>query len=275
MAFRRALLLALLTALAPACRCERRATPPPPEPPRTKTFTLRDLALATAVDARAAKLALAGGDVEAALGRAGETGAARGLVGAVEVARVELEQAARAVANAADRPLADALAARGAAYARELAAAAGAGAPAAPVLAARAALGEAIGAYRQARGAWRLEAPERAGDERAFTDSRRELEMTEAAFATGRPEKRPDPAVLRANVRAAAGRARTAAERLPPGLRDAALRWAAAQEDVLGAMVALGEAPERGRPAAARAYQAAKAEALLALADYFAALAAR
>ncbi len=66
-----------------------------------------------------------------------------------------------------------------------------------------------------------------------------------------------------------------AAERLPEPLRAPALRWAAAEERALEAVSALVGAPEAERPAIARRYHAAKADALAALADYFAALAAR
>src|SRR5215213_9111164 len=51
---------------------DKPAQPPPPHAagaptPKPYAFTLRDLALATAVDARVAKLSLAGSEVEAAL----------------------------------------------------------------------------------------------------------------------------------------------------------------------------------------------------------------
>jgi hypothetical protein len=70
-------------------------------------------------------------------------------------------------------------------------------------------------------------------------------------------------------------RARTAAAGLSPALQPHALRYAAAQEQVLAAVNALQGAPEADMPRLARAYHAAKAEALAALADYFAAVAAR
>ncbi len=83
-----------------------------------------------------------------------------------------------------------------------------------------------------------------------------------------------DPAAGRVGAMAV-GRARAAAERLPPTLRDPALRWAAAQERAIEALNALAGAPASEGPALARRYHAAKADALAALADYFAALAAR
>jgi hypothetical protein len=265
---------ALLAAVAALAACKERTEPPPssgaPASHRLTPFTLRDLALATAVDARAARLSLAGADVEAALAATGarERGRAKELLTALGVARAELEQAIGAVANPADRTLAAALGARAAAYAQELAAAA-TGAPAGAAGAARILLGDAISAYRQARAAWRVDAPAPEGPERELAEARRELERAESAFAAqGRLAARDGATV-------AAERARRAAQRLPPATRDAAVRWVAAQEQVLAAAAALVGAPDRDRARAARAYHLAKAEALAALADHFAALSAR
>jgi hypothetical protein len=255
-----------------ACKEERAPAAATPAPRRPAAFTLRDLALATAVDARAAKVALVAGDLEEVF--VGAPDLARGagsLLGMLEIAQAELDQVARAVANPLDRTMADAVAARGAAYARELAAFARGGATPGSVAHARNAFGDAVATYHHARVGWRLEAPERGGEERAFTEARRALEVAEASIVSGAH----DASALHATAPTAARRARAAAARLPPGMRDAALRWAAAQEDVLGAVVALAVAEERERPVASRAYQVAKVDALLALADYFAAVAAR
>jgi hypothetical protein len=76
-------------------------------------------------------------------------------------------------------------------------------------------------------------------------------------------------------ARMAVLRAKAAAERLPPAMRDAASRYAAAQGRVLEALEVLSQAAEKDAARAARAYHGAKADALAALADYLAAVAAR
>jgi hypothetical protein len=70
-------------------------------------------------------------------------------------------------------------------------------------------------------------------------------------------------------------RGRSAAERLPHALRESGIRFVAAQEKVLDAVGAMAGATDADKARAARAYHAAKVEALSALADYFAALAVR
>jgi hypothetical protein len=70
-------------------------------------------------------------------------------------------------------------------------------------------------------------------------------------------------------------RARAAATQLGPALQPHAVRYVEAQEKVLEAVNALQTAPEADQARQARAYHAAKAQALAALADYFAAVAAR
>jgi hypothetical protein len=269
MARPRALLLASVV-LALACE-ERRAPPAAPAPLKPPVFTVRDLALATAVDACVARVALAAGDLEEAFVGVRSRGAAPALLGPLEVARAELAQAARAVTHPIDRPFAQDVAARADAYARELATFANGGAAASTVASARNAFGDAAAIYHHARSRWRLDPAERGGEELAFNEARQELEQAEAAFVSGTR----DAAAVRLEAPEAARRARAAAERLPPGVRDAALRWAGAQEAVLGRMTALGEASPPEQSDASRAYQAAKVDALVALADYFAALAAR
>jgi hypothetical protein len=268
-----------------ACKEERAPSPTAPAP-AAAGLTMRDLALATALDARLARASLAAADLEAALA---SPGAALGgerlarLAAELDVARREVEQAASAVASPADRPLAERAAALAAAYADGLAAAAQAGrAPdAAQTANARERLGEAIAAYRQSRSRWRIAAPEPQGAEREFAESRRDMERAESAFvARTRVAPREeghelDPAAVRMTGRMAVERARAAADRLPPGMKDAAARYAAAQERVLASAAALAGAPDREKAPAARAYHAAKVDALAALADYFAALAAR
>jgi colicin import membrane protein/SWI/SNF-related matrix-associated actin-dependent regulator 1 of chromatin subfamily A len=182
-----------------------------------------------------------------------------------------------------DRPPAAGAAARADDYADRLLAAAreGSAPAAAQAAAAREELGRAIAGYRQARAAWRVDAPEPRGAGRELAEARRDMERAETA-AVARTPVAPradghelDPAAVRMTGRMAVERARAAAERLPPATREAATRYASAQEKVLAAVAALSAAPDPEKAAAARTYQAAKAEALAALADYFAALAAR
>jgi hypothetical protein len=283
-------LRAAVVALAAAVACKEAAPPSPPRAPAPRpaaapALTLRDLALATALDARLARLALAAADLEAALARGGAEARDRrtALAAELEVAEGEVRQAAAAVAHPADRPPAASVAARADAYADRLLSAAREGSvpAAAQAAAAREELGRAIAGYRQARVAWRIDAPEPQGAERELAEARRDMERAEAA-AVARAPVAPrgeghelDPAAVRMTGRMAVERAKAAAARLAPATREAAARYASAQEKVLAAVAALSAAPDAEKAAAARAYQAAKAEALAALADYFAALAAR
>ncbi len=273
-----------LAAGALGCKDEPRPAPrtTPAGPQRAPAFTVRDLALATAVDARAAMLSVVGADVEAAmLAAPKERARAKPLLAALEVARAELEQAVQAVANPLDRALAESVAALAKRYAQELSDAAASGAPGAGLLRARSELGDAIAAYRRSRGSWSLDAPETQGPEREFGESRRELEraetgvMSRTQVALRGDEHEQDAAALRMSGHRVALRAKAAAELLPPATRDAARRYAAAQERVLDAAIALSRAGEKDAAQAARAYHAAKADALAALADYFAAVSAR
>jgi hypothetical protein len=273
---------AAAAALAAAVACKEPAPPPPQAPPpaRAPAFTLRDLALATALDARLARLSLAAADLEAALAQRGAK--AMELAAELEVAKGEVRLAAGAIAHPLDRSLATGAASRAAGYADQLLSVAreGSAPAAAQAAAAREALGGAIAGYRQARAAWRLDAPDPQGAEREFAEARRDMERAEASVArTGAAPREEgqgrDPAAVRMTGRMAVERARAAAERLPPATRGAAGRYASAQQRVLAAVAALAAAPDPEKARAARAYQAAKAEALAALADYFAALAAR
>lgn len=251
----------------------------------TYTFSLRDLALATAVDAKAARLSLAGAELESALlaREPAEKAKAAGLVPQVDSARAEVDAAIRQVANPLDRQGAARVEATAREYAARLAAAAGA--PAAPLTpelaAARASFGEAVAGYRESRVAWRLEAAPPQGAERDLAEARRDMERAETAFMT-RTRVAPreeghefDAAGTRLAGQLGVQRARAAAAQLGPALKPHALRYVEAQEKVLEAVNALQAAPEADRARVARAYHGAKAEALAALADYFAAVAAR
>jgi hypothetical protein len=281
---RTAALLATVALAFVSCR-EKKAPPAPaqPPPPKAYSFNLRDLALATAVDAKLAKLSLAGSEIEAALAQPKDRAKARDLLPALDAARGEAEQAVQAVTNPLDRPAADRVAAAAKEYAARLAAAAST--PAAPLTpelaAARASLGEALSAYRQSRVAWRFDAPEPQGAEREFAEARRDMEKAETGFmARTRVAPREeghefDPNAVRMSGQMGVQRAKAAASALPPALQPHAARYVTAQEKVLDAVNAIQGAPEVERPRLARGYHAAKADALAALADYFAAVAAR
>lgn len=290
-------LAALLVLAACSKKPEPAPQPPPPSPgpPAGAPFSMRDLAAATALDARLAGLSLVAADVQAELAgqvappakgeaRKAEAGRerARGLLPRLEAALAEVERAGAGVVHPGDRPGATAAVEAARTFASRLVAAAGGEAGAAPeLLAARDALGAAIGQYRAARARWRLDAPEPQGAERDFAEARREMERVETAFGS-RTRVAPreeghefDPAAERMTGLMAAERAKALAGQLPEPLRGPAARYAAAEAEALEAVTGLGQAPEAERAAVARRYHAAKAEALAALADYFAALAAR
>lgn len=285
LALRSALLATAALALA-ACK-EKPAPAPQAQPAAAKpyAFTLRDLAVATAVDAKLARLSLAASDVEAAMGAADprERARAKDLLPALDAARAEADLAVQAVQNPLDRPGAARVGASADDYAARLsAAAAGAGASPGPELAAaRVGLGESLAMYRQSRAAWRFDAPEPRGAEREFAEARRDMEKAETGFMS-RTQVAPreaghelDPAAARMTAQMGVQRAKAAAAQLGPALQPHAARYAAAQERVLEAVFAIQAAREDERPRLARGYHAAKADALAALADYFAALAAR
>jgi hypothetical protein len=281
--------LALAAAVATtACKQKTRVEPAPARatPATTSyTFTLRDLALATAVDARLARLSLAGSEVEAALlaGVPAERAKATSLLPGLDAARAEADAAVAQVVNPLDQPGAARVQAAARDYAARLAAAAQApGAKATPELAAaRASFGEALAAYRESRAAWRFDAPPPQGPEREFVEARRDMERAETGFmARTRVAPREeghefDAAGTRMAGQMAVQRAKSAAAQLGAAVQPHALRYVAAQEQVLEAVNALQRAPEAEKPRLARAYHAAKADALAALADYFAVVAAR
>jgi hypothetical protein len=274
-----------------ACKEKTQVAPPPApdaaaRPAATSyTFTLRDLALATAVDAKVARLSLAGSEVEAALlaRDPAEKAKAAGLVPQVDAARAEADAAIQQVANPLDRQGAAKVQAASKEYAARLAAAAAA--PAAPLTpelaAARATFGEALAGYRESRAAWRFDAPPPQGAERELAEARRDMEKAETGFMSRtRVAPRGEGHEFDASGARMAGqmgvqRAKAAAAQLGPALQPHAVRYVEAQEKVLEAVNALQTAPEADRARLARGYHAAKAQALAALADYFAAVAAR
>ena len=279
---------ALLAAAALASACTEKPQPakqPAPAAAKPSAFTLKDLALATAVDAKVARLSLAAADLEAAVTAAAAKDRARAkeLLPALDSARAETEQAVQAVANAADRAAALRVATAAKDYADRLAASASAAqaASAVELALAREQLGAALSSYRASRATWRFDAPEPQGAERDFAEARRDMERAESAFMS-RTRVAPresghefDAAAARMTGQMAVERAKAAAGRLSSALQPHAARYAAAQAQVLEAVNALQGAGDAEKARVARAYHAAKTEALAALADYFAALAAR
>jgi hypothetical protein len=294
--------VALALAVLAVAACSKTPEPAPAAAPRVGApaaapaapFSMRDLAAATAVDARLARFSLLVSDVQAALPapvaapakalrpEAGRERARR-LLPEVEAACAEVERAVGAVGHAGDRLEAAPAVAAARTFSGKLAAAvSGDAVAAAPELfSARDALAAAIAKYRGSRSRWRLDAPEPQGAERDFADARREMERVESAFGS-RTRVAPreeghelDPSAARMTGLMAAQRAKAAAEQLPPVLRAPAVRYAASEERALEAVTALVQAPEAERADVSRRYHAAKADALAALADYFAALSAR
>lgn len=297
----RVVALALLLAVSGCRRCgepPRQPDAPPPVKSSTSAvpFTMRDLAAATALDARVARFSLLASELEAALpaqvAAPAKGGAvspedrrerARRLMPQLDSAYAEAEHAAAAIAHAGDRADAAPVVAAAKVLSGKLAAAAtGDAAALAPDLfSARDAFGAAIGQYRAGRSRWRLDVPEPQGVEREFADARREAERVESAFgARTRVAPREeghefDPATARMTGLMAAQRARAAAEKLPNPLRGPAVQYAASEEQALAAVTGLAQAPEAERASLSRRYHAAKADALAGLADYYAALSTR
>ncbi len=281
--------LATVTLAFVACR-EKAPPPQPAQPPAAAAakpfaFTLTDLALATAVDAKLARLSLAGSEVEAALAARdpGERAKAAGFVAALDAARAESDAAIAQVKHPLDQPAAARVQIAAKEYVARLTAAAKApSAPLTPELAAaRASFGEALAGYRESRAAWRFDAPPPVGPEREFAEARRDMEKAETGFMA-RTQVAPrgeghefDASGTRMAGQMGVQRAKAVAAQLSPALQPHAVRYAAAQEKVLEAVNALQGAKEGDKPRLARAYHAAKADALAALADYFAAVAAR
>jgi hypothetical protein len=264
--------------LAAVVSCKEVKKPAPPSP----VLSVRDLARAYALDAQAARLSLAAAEIESRLAMqdAKARAAAKEVLPALEAARGELARAAEATGSVWDRALLERLEAKAKAYAGRLsdAAAAGAGVPAELAIA-RDDFTHTFMAFRAARGLRLVATTEPQGAEREFAEARREMETAESAL-TSRGRAAPqqgqiDLAVVRTTAQKAVERARAAIPSLPEALRDPAARYAAAQEKALDAVNRMASAADAQRAALARAYQAAKVDALSALADYFAALAGR
>lgn len=275
---RRPILLLACALLAPACK---RDAPPAtaataPEGPRA--FTARDLAAAAALDAQLAALTLESSRYLDRLTRQGPA-AARELTPAIEAAVVASASAAEQISHPADRPAADAAVAAARKLAQTLAAfgatlATDPKASPAALLTARDELGRAVNAYRQLRSGWRMDQPLEVGAAQDFAAAKAEMEKAEMGalqvvnVAPRDEGHKMEYTTVRLTSQAAAGRARDAAAKLDPSLRQPAARWVDAQERSVQALLALSSASPAEQPQASLAYQAARAEALSALAAY-------
>lgn len=273
----RRLASAALVLLA-AAACRKQPEPATPAAAAPAAFTLRDVAAAAALDARLAALTWQGSRCLDLLGR-GDRAGAQALAGGLSTALAEAEQAAAAVAHPLDRTASAGVVAGARGFVQALAAftaavAADPRASPAALIQARDELGRAVNAYRQSRTAWRVEAPLEVGAAQDFAEAKQALERAEmqglqlAAVAPRDEGHRLDAGSARLGAQTAAVRARDAAARLDPALRLAAARWVDAQERSLQALTALGAAPAAEQPRLSLGYQAARAEALAALADY-------
>ncbi len=275
---RAALALVLAVLVAPACKQETPPAATAPAPSGPRAFTARDLAAATELDARLAALTLASSRYLDQLGRAGPA-AARELTPAIEAAAVASAAASERITHPADRPAADAAVAAARKLAQTLAAfgatvAADPKTSPAALLTARDDLGRAVNAYRQLRSTWRMDQPLEVGAAQDFATAKAEMEKAEmgalqvVSVAPRDEGHKMEYTSIRLTAQAAAGRARDAAAKLDPAVRDAAARWVDAQERSVQALVALSSAAPAEQPQASLAYQAARAEALSALAEY-------
>jgi hypothetical protein len=284
---RHVLLTAALALLVAATACKKKPEPAagqsaaPGDPYATAVFTLRDLALATSFEARLARLSLAGADTEAAVlaKTAKERREAAGRLAETKVALAEVEKAFSVIRNPLDGSAAALTTELARNYVSALGSASREQAPRDADLApAREALGKSIAVYRAARSRWRLDAPTPEGAEREFAETRRVMERAEADLGQrGAPDEARDRDQRRGFTFAAmmAKRTRRVADELPPALREPVQRYLDAQTNVLKALDTLRFGAAKQQPAASRAYQGAKADALAALADYFAAVASR
>jgi hypothetical protein len=276
----RSLALALLALALATSACRRQqesaATASPPAaaaPP----FRLRDLAAATALDARLAALTLEASRYLDLVGR-GDAKGAQALLPRLDAAVAEADKALAAVTHPLDRKQADAAVAAARRFAATLASwgptlAKDPKASPATVFQSRENLGRAVNQYRQARGFWKIEAPLAVGPAQDFAEAGRELERAETqALEVSQVAPRDeghklDAGSARMSARAAAARARDAAQRLDPDLREAATRWVDAEDRSVQALMALQAAPQAQQHELSLDYQAARADALAALAD--------
>ncbi|HEY7723884.1 MAG TPA: hypothetical protein VH880_01020 [Anaeromyxobacteraceae bacterium] len=263
-----------LAALLAAAGCRKQAEPAP-SPPAPASFRLSDLAAAAALDARLASLTYQSSRYLDLAAR-GEAAQARETVPVLEAAVQAASIAAGAVIHPLDRPGAEAALGAARRFAAALAAfgqasAADPRASPAALVQARDDLGRAVNAYRQVRSAWKVDQPLEVGAAQDFADAKRDLEKAEmqaleVSLVAPRSEGHKLDGAARLAAQAAAGRARDAAARLEPELRDAAGRWVEAQDRSVQALMALAAGAPPDHPRLSLAYQAARAEALGALA---------
>ena len=273
-----------MAAAALACRGEPSPAAADAGAAPDRTYRMADYAAALWLDARVARLSLLASEYRAAL--AGSRGAALRrrtveLDARLDAAASLAGQALEAVTDPRDRVLAAPLVAAAQRWPallrqarRERLAPARGGDDAARVLGtADAEVARALDAYRRSRNGWILVGghPEEAGPA-AFLSSRRALEQAEARLGKRLPqgpaEVGPDLRGARQGIQSSIQRARTAAEAVDPARRPAARAWVDAQGRALVALLDLAEAREPDRLRLSLAYQAAKVEALEAVAEW-------
>lgn len=225
---------------------------------KQRPFTASDLAAATAVDARLARVTLLAFELELAAHHPNAGERASALAPRLSEAVSQAEAAVATVTNPTDRTLAErALAAARPwpALAREMR---GGSVPAA-LASSSDDLGSAIFDYRRARSTYRADLAPETGPALAFARARAALEAAEAKLGEGHRVDAWEPT---------AERARVAASALDGNARAPALRWVQAESLAVQALLAMGSASEENRLALSLRYQEAKADALDALAEY-------
>jgi hypothetical protein len=269
---------AIALAFASACKKPAPALPP-------GTFTMADLAAASAFDAKMARLSLLStqykSDLTLSDGPALRS-RTEALAPRLEQAAQELSAALEAIRNPEDRSRAARVAKPAARWPALLAATRdellgpGRRREAADALAAAdEQTAQALVAYRSFRTGWRIaDAPEEAPQVVEFLRGRRELEALEsrvgARLPAGPATAVPlDPAPIGAELEAAAKRARAGLAALDEPRRAQAAAWIDAQETAIRALLALAaETAEERRAKASLEYQAQKVAALEATAEY-------
>jgi hypothetical protein len=286
------LLFALALAAAILAGCRREEQPPAPAaPPPAPTFTMADLAAATAFDARVARVSLVATSYQSTLlfEPADLRGRTDRMTPQLEAAVTEMNAALAAIRNPADRALAAPVAAAASRWPALLARArdevltndpkrtqAGEALAAGDEEIARALL-----AYRRFRSGWTIvDAPLELPEVVRWLEARRDLERLESTLGERMPAdggvslKRPD--AFRSAVREAAARGRTGALALDPDRQRRALEWIDAQQGAIEAMLELAAADKPPlRAKASLVYQARKVDVLDAGAAYTALTAER
>jgi hypothetical protein len=265
-----------------ACKREPPAAAPaqgpaPAAAPAGRTFERADLAAATQLDAKLARVTLFASELSAAAedGASAARERAKELAPRLATAVVDAEGALAAISYPADKVAAEpALAAARRWPALAVETAEGNGAAAGTSLAAaRDALGKAVFDYRRSRTQYALAPSPASPAEADFVRARAELERVEAEAGARLPVAprdeghKLDTGSARLTAQAAAARAKEAAAALEPALRDPALRWTDAESRALAALHELSGADAKAQRRLSLAYQEGKADALDAAAE--------